>query len=90
MRTRSSSPMGQTFAEATTPYGCRWPEIPRNLQGMSLSALSQEFDIPQERRVVTAIPGPKSDALMQRRADAVARGVGTTLPVSRFVSYQPG
>jgi 4-aminobutyrate aminotransferase / (S)-3-amino-2-methylpropionate transaminase / 5-aminovalerate transaminase len=81
VRTGSSSPMGQTFAEATTPYGCRWPEIPRNLQGMSLSALSQEFDIPQERRVVTAIPGPKSDALMQRRADAVARGVGTTLPV---------
>ncbi len=73
--------MGQTFAEATTPYGCLWPEIPRNLQGMSLSALSQEFDIPQERRVVTAIPGPNSDALMQRRADAVARGVGTTLPV---------
>ena len=66
--------MGQTFAEATTPYGCRWPEIPRNLQGMSLSALSQEFDIPQERRVVTAIPGPKSDALMQRRTAAVARG----------------
>ncbi|MEU6847097.1 4-aminobutyrate--2-oxoglutarate transaminase [Streptomyces sp. NPDC046716] len=38
-------------------------------------------DIPQERRVVTAIPGPKSQELQERRLAAVAAGVGSTLPV---------
>jgi 4-aminobutyrate aminotransferase/(S)-3-amino-2-methylpropionate transaminase len=38
-------------------------------------------DIPQERRVVTAIPGPKSQELQQRRVATVAAGVGSTLPV---------
>ncbi|WP_326679983.1 4-aminobutyrate--2-oxoglutarate transaminase [Streptomyces sp. NBC_01237] len=37
--------------------------------------------IPQERRVVTAIPGPKSVELQARRLAAVAAGVGSTLPV---------
>lgn len=37
--------------------------------------------IPQERRVVTAIPGPKSQELQARRAATVAAGVGSTLPV---------
>lgn len=37
--------------------------------------------LPQERRLVTAIPGPKSQALHARKAAAVANGVGTTLPV---------
>lgn len=35
----------------------------------------------QERRVVTAIPGPKSQALHERRLKVVPVGVGTTLPV---------
>jgi len=35
----------------------------------------------QERRLVTAIPGPKSQALQARRTAAVARGVSSTLPV---------
>ncbi len=38
-------------------------------------------DLPQERRLVTAIPGPKSQALQERRTAAVSRGVGATLPV---------
>jgi len=38
-------------------------------------------DLPQERRLVTAIPGPRSVELMGRRGAAVASGVGTTLPV---------
>ncbi|MEV5611638.1 4-aminobutyrate--2-oxoglutarate transaminase [Streptomyces sp. NPDC052225] len=38
-------------------------------------------DIPQERRLVTAIPGPKSQELQKRRVAAVAAGVGSTLPV---------
>jgi 4-aminobutyrate aminotransferase / (S)-3-amino-2-methylpropionate transaminase / 5-aminovalerate transaminase len=37
--------------------------------------------LPQERRVVTEIPGPKSRELFARRNDACARGLGTTLPV---------
>lgn len=38
-------------------------------------------DLPQERRVVTAIPGPKSQELQARRTAAVAGGVGSVLPV---------
>lgn len=37
--------------------------------------------LPQERRIVTEVPGPRSRELMARRGAAVARGVGTTLPV---------
>jgi 4-aminobutyrate aminotransferase / (S)-3-amino-2-methylpropionate transaminase / 5-aminovalerate transaminase len=37
--------------------------------------------IAQERRVVTAIPGPKSIALQQRRLATVAAGVASALPV---------
>ncbi len=35
----------------------------------------------QERRLVTEIPGPASRALHARKAEAVAAGIGTTLPV---------
>ena len=38
-------------------------------------------DLPQERRLVTAIPGPRSQEKMARRNRHVAQGVGTTLPV---------
>ncbi|MCX2967546.1 MULTISPECIES: 4-aminobutyrate--2-oxoglutarate transaminase [Streptomyces] len=37
--------------------------------------------LPQERRVVTAIPGPKSQELHARKQAAVADGVGNVLPV---------
>jgi 4-aminobutyrate aminotransferase / (S)-3-amino-2-methylpropionate transaminase / 5-aminovalerate transaminase len=37
--------------------------------------------LPQERRLVTAIPGPKSLELFARRSTAVARGLRTTLPI---------
>ncbi|MFC6883874.1 MULTISPECIES: 4-aminobutyrate--2-oxoglutarate transaminase [Actinomadura] len=37
--------------------------------------------LPQERRVVTEIPGPRSQALQERRAAAVPPGVGSVLPV---------
>ena len=37
--------------------------------------------LPQERRLVTAIPGPRSIELQQRRTQAVSAGVGGTLPV---------
>jgi len=37
--------------------------------------------LPQERRLVTTIPGPISEELMARKHAAVAAGVGTTMPV---------
>lgn len=37
--------------------------------------------IAQERKIVTAIPGPNSQALHKRRLSAVSGGVGATLPV---------
>ncbi|WP_346053780.1 4-aminobutyrate--2-oxoglutarate transaminase [Amycolatopsis dongchuanensis] len=37
--------------------------------------------LPQARRLATEIPGPLSRELMARKQNAVARGVGTTMPV---------
>jgi 4-aminobutyrate aminotransferase/(S)-3-amino-2-methylpropionate transaminase len=37
--------------------------------------------LPQRRELVTAVPGPRSVELMHRKTSAVARGVGTTMPV---------
>ncbi|HET8927865.1 MAG TPA: 4-aminobutyrate--2-oxoglutarate transaminase [Microbacterium sp.] len=37
--------------------------------------------LPQERRLVTAIPGPRSQELLDRKAAAVAAGVGHTAPI---------
>jgi 4-aminobutyrate aminotransferase / (S)-3-amino-2-methylpropionate transaminase / 5-aminovalerate transaminase len=37
--------------------------------------------LPQERRLVTEVPGPASQAKLARRQQHVAAGVGTTLPV---------
>ncbi|MEU4092086.1 4-aminobutyrate--2-oxoglutarate transaminase [Streptomyces sp. NPDC026673] len=45
-------------------------------------------DLAQERRLVTPIPGPKSQALLARKTAAVANGVGVTLPV--FVTRAGG
>ncbi|HEV2640375.1 MAG TPA: 4-aminobutyrate--2-oxoglutarate transaminase [Actinocrinis sp.] len=44
--------------------------------------------VPQERRLVTEIPGPKSRELFERRNATVAVGVSTTLPV--FVTHAGG
>src|SRR3954447_4334875 len=38
-------------------------------------------DLPQQRRVLTEIPGPRSRELFARRQAAIPPGVGTTLPV---------
>ncbi|WP_031508321.1 4-aminobutyrate--2-oxoglutarate transaminase [Streptomyces megasporus] len=46
-----------------------------------MTELSGGPSLSQERRVVTAIPGPKSQELMARKQAAVAGGVSTTLPV---------
>ena len=44
--------------------------------------------VPQERRLVTEIPGPRSRELFARRNESVAVGVSTTLPV--FVTHAGG
>ncbi|MBB6344802.1 4-aminobutyrate--2-oxoglutarate transaminase [Nonomuraea muscovyensis] len=46
------------------------------------------MSIPQERRLATAIPGPKSQELLARKQAAVPTGIGTTLPV--FVTRAGG
>jgi 4-aminobutyrate aminotransferase / (S)-3-amino-2-methylpropionate transaminase / 5-aminovalerate transaminase len=38
-------------------------------------------DLPQERRIVTELPGPRSRELFARRQTAVSSGVGTAFPV---------
>jgi 4-aminobutyrate aminotransferase/(S)-3-amino-2-methylpropionate transaminase len=38
-------------------------------------------ELPQERRIVTEIPGPLSQELMARKLAAVSSAVGTTMPV---------
>ncbi|MGW3246057.1 4-aminobutyrate--2-oxoglutarate transaminase [Streptomyces sp. NPDC001070] len=45
-------------------------------------------DLAQERRLVTPIPGPKSQELLARKTAAVPNGVGVTLPV--FVTRAGG
>src|SRR3954462_5239768 len=44
--------------------------------------------LPQQRRLVTDIPGPRSAELLARKKAAVADGVGTTLPI--FVTAAGG
>jgi 4-aminobutyrate aminotransferase / (S)-3-amino-2-methylpropionate transaminase / 5-aminovalerate transaminase len=38
-------------------------------------------ELTQERRLVTEIPGPRSRAIQERRIAAVAKGVGSVLPI---------
>ncbi|MDO8337369.1 MAG: 4-aminobutyrate--2-oxoglutarate transaminase [Microcella sp.] len=47
----------------------------------SVPSAMSEHEVAQERRIVTAVPGPKSQALHARRLEVVSGGVGTTLPV---------
>ena len=39
------------------------------------------YTVPQERKIVTSIPGPKSEELHQRRLASVSGGVASMLPV---------
>src|SRR3954452_3778058 len=41
------------------------------------TSATRSFTVPQERRLVTALPGPRSEALQQRRVKSVSRGAGT-------------
>ena len=50
--------------------------------------MEDPMDIPQERRLVTEIPGPRSRALLERRIEAIPRGVFYTTPI--FVEAASG
>jgi 4-aminobutyrate aminotransferase/(S)-3-amino-2-methylpropionate transaminase len=39
-------------------------------------------DLPQQRRLVTELPGPRSREVLERKAAAVAAGVGHTVPIA--------
>ncbi|WP_448003998.1 4-aminobutyrate--2-oxoglutarate transaminase [Agromyces bauzanensis] len=45
------------------------------------TATAPVYSVPQERQVVTAIPGPKSEELHARRSKVVSAGVSSALPV---------
>ena len=45
-----------------------------------MTAVAVDNGVAQERRLVTEVPGPKSQALMQRKTDSVSAGVGVVLP----------
>ncbi|MCQ4084564.1 4-aminobutyrate--2-oxoglutarate transaminase [Streptomyces sp. RB6PN25] len=53
-----------------------------------MTELSGGPALAQQRRLVTSIPGPKSQELLARKSAAVAAGVGVTLPV--FVTRAGG
>src|SRR6478735_1324412 len=47
----------------------------------TVSTPAPVYSVPQERRIVTAIPGPKSQELHERRLAVVPTGVSSALPV---------
>ncbi|MBP2702869.1 4-aminobutyrate--2-oxoglutarate transaminase [Microbispora sp. RL4-1S] len=55
---------------------------------MSTATTQGGPQLPQERRLVTEIPGPRSRELLARKQSAVPPGIGTTLPV--FVTHAGG
>jgi 4-aminobutyrate aminotransferase / (S)-3-amino-2-methylpropionate transaminase / 5-aminovalerate transaminase len=48
---------------------------------MATESHTVAMDIPQERKLVTEVPGPKSRALFERRASAIPQGVANIHPV---------
>jgi 4-aminobutyrate aminotransferase / (S)-3-amino-2-methylpropionate transaminase / 5-aminovalerate transaminase len=48
----------------------------------STSAAAGGPSLPQERRLVTEVPGPRSRALLERKSRAVASGVGVAVPIA--------
>ncbi|MBX3088225.1 MAG: 4-aminobutyrate--2-oxoglutarate transaminase [Cryobacterium sp.] len=52
------------------------------------TAASASMSVPQERKVVTAIPGPKSQAIHERRSKVVAAGAASGFPI--YVDHAHG
>jgi 4-aminobutyrate aminotransferase / (S)-3-amino-2-methylpropionate transaminase / 5-aminovalerate transaminase len=68
----------QPAAASSEGSGAATASAPRPLPPLPSASIA---DVPQRRQLVTEIPGPRSRALHERKAAAVANGVGTTLPV---------
>ena len=47
----------------------------------TVSTPAPVYSVPQERRIVTAVPGPKSQELHERRLAVVPTGVSSALPI---------
>ncbi|MGO4535426.1 4-aminobutyrate--2-oxoglutarate transaminase [Leifsonia sp. 2MCAF36] len=47
----------------------------------TVSTFAPVYSVPQERRIITAIPGPKSQELHERRLAVVPTGVSSALPI---------
>ncbi len=43
----------------------------------TMDRMTRDFSVPQARKLVTALPGPRSIALQERRVASVSRGAGT-------------
>ena len=60
----------------------RPPEVYAHAMTLADSILVGGPSLPQERRLVTELPGPRSAEILARKADAVAAGVAHTVPVA--------
>ena len=65
------------------PAGVKWPvgTGPPGSAGASPGLYDGAVDIPQERKLVTDIPGPRSRELLARRRAAVPQGVFNIVPI---------
>jgi 4-aminobutyrate aminotransferase/(S)-3-amino-2-methylpropionate transaminase len=57
------------------------PDTPKHDPGAGAKEEDDHMDIPQERKLVTEIPGPRSREWFERRAAAVPQGVGAIHPI---------
>jgi 4-aminobutyrate aminotransferase / (S)-3-amino-2-methylpropionate transaminase / 5-aminovalerate transaminase len=70
--------MTETLTDTSAPSDAT---VPARTAPTAAPAAEPVYTIAQERRIVTAIPGPKSEELHKRRLAAVSDGVSSTLPV---------
>ena len=85
----SPSEAGSVSRSCTTKSVRRDRSLPASIRGPMPTAyrvpmtdrLSGGPGLPQERRIVTEIPGPASKALHERKAKYVSDGIGVGLPV---------
>ncbi|UOQ89686.1 4-aminobutyrate--2-oxoglutarate transaminase [Agromyces endophyticus] len=56
-------------------------DSPIEAQNAPAQTVAPVYTVPQERKIVTAVPGPKSQELQARRESVVSAGVSSALPV---------
>jgi 4-aminobutyrate aminotransferase/(S)-3-amino-2-methylpropionate transaminase len=75
------SPANAASARGRRPLGASLEGIMTDIQTPADTKAAPVYSVPQERRIVTAIPGPKSQELHARRTKVVSAGVSSALPV---------